>query len=432
MKRSTLVLLGIVVVLALVIFLWEKKQPSTGQIEKEADKLFAFFPEKVDRIERSGPDPVVLEKTGNDWSVKSPIQDPADNSSVEGFLEALKGARASRIVEKAASPAALGLAPAKTQVTITGEKGEKPLLELGDKPPLEDGLYFRTEEKTGIVGEYLVDTIKKGVNDFRSRELAAPLKPEDIKSAAYVRNGRTEISLEKRNGSWFVTKPYEDEADMNKAYQFVEDVVLWPVMTFEDDMADLSFVGLFAPQEKIELTTIGGERATVSIGNVKDPEKNFCYASVSNRKGMFSVSKNSVRMLGKDPEEFRSLSVFSHDLYNSDKAEITERKKVVLINAMDKKGWEVEGQSGREEEARTVIYSLSGLQAEKLLHEGPKGSLLAEITAISKGGRTAVKFYEESGTVFAAREGRKVLARLSKEDGERLKASILALEEKKK
>ena len=432
MKRSTLVLLGIVAALALVIFLWEKKQPSTSEREKNASKLFASFPEKVVKIERTGPGGVVLEKTKGDWRVMSPLDDPAENSSVEGFLEALKGAEALRIVEKGASPASLGLVPAKTQVTITGEKGEKLLLELGDKPPLEDGLYFRAGEKKGIVGEYLVDTIKKGVNDFRSRELAAPLKPEDIKSAAYVRNGRTEISLEKRNGSWFVTMPYEDEADMNKAYQFVEDVVLWPVMTFEDEMADLSFVGLFAPQEKIELTTTGGERAMVSIGNVKDPEKNFCYASVSNRKGMFSVSKNSVRMLGKDPEEFRSLSVFSSDLYNADKAEITAKKKVVLINAKDKKGWEMEGQNGREEEARTVIYSLSGLQAEKLLPEGPKGSLLAEITAISKGGKASVRFYEEAGTIYAERDGRKALARLSKDDGERLKASILALEEKKK
>jgi len=431
MKRSTLVLLGIVVVLALVIFLWEKKQPSTGQIEKDADKLFASFPEKVDKIERTGSDPVVLQKAGGDWRLKSPIEDPADNSSVEGFLEVLKGAQASRMIEKGASPASLGLVPAKTQVTIRGEKGEKILLGLGDKPPLEDGLYFAAGEKTGIVGEYIVDTIKKCVNDFRSRELAAPLKPEDIKSAAYVKNGRTEVSIEKRNGAWFVTKPYEDEADTNKAYQFVEDIILWPVMTFEDDMADLSFAGLFAPDEKMEMTTMDGAKVTVSIGHMKDVEKNLCYVSTSNRKGLFAASKNSVRMLGKDPEELRSLSVFPPGLYNADKVEITSKSKVVLENTKEK-GWQVAGQKGREEDARTAIYSLSGLQAETLLPEGPKGSLLAEMTANSKDEKSAVRFYEESGTIYAAREGRRSLARLSKDDGERLKASILALEVKKK
>jgi len=75
MKRSTLVLLGIVVVLALVIFLWEKKQPSTGQIEKDADKLFASFPEKVDKIERTGSDPVVLQKARR-LAVKEPYRRP--------------------------------------------------------------------------------------------------------------------------------------------------------------------------------------------------------------------------------------------------------------------------------------------------------------------------------------------------------------------
>ena len=431
MKRSTLVLLGVVLVLALAIFFWEKKQPSTDQIEKEADKLFPSFPEKVDRIERTGSDPVVLQKIGGDWRLKSPIEDPADNSSVEGFLEALKGAQASRIVEKVASPASLGLAPAKTQVTITGEKGEKILLGLGDKPPLEEGLYFVSGEKTGIVGDYTVDTMMKSVNDFRSRELAAPLKPEDISSAAYVINGKTVISVEKRNGAWFVTRPYEDEADTNKAYQFVEDIILWPVMTFEDDMADLSFAGLFAPDEKMEMTTMDGAKVTVSIGHVKDQEKNLCYASVSNRKGLFAVSKNSVRILGRDPEELRSLSVFSSGLYNADKVEITSKSKVVLENTKEK-GWQVAGQKGREDDARTVVYSLSGLQAEKLLPPQRKGVLLVEMTAISKDGKSAVKFYEEAGTIYAERDGRKALAQLSREEGERLKASILTLEEKKK
>ncbi len=54
------------------------------------------------------------------------------------------------------------------------------------------------------------------------------------------------------------------------------------------------------------------------------------------------------------------------------------------------------------------------------------------MTANSKDEKSAVRFYEESGTIYAAREGRRSLARLSKDDGERLKASILALEVKKK
>lgn len=431
MKRSTLFLLGMVVALALVIFLWEKKQPSTAQMEADASKLFPVFPEKTVTIERTGDAPVLLEQAKDEWRIKSPLEDPADKASVEGFLEALKGAQASRMIEKGASPASLGLAPAKTQVAIKGEKGEKLLLGLGDKPPLEEGLYFMAGDKTGIIGDYLIDTIKKGVNDFRSRELAAPLKPEEVKSAAYVRNGKTVVSLEKRDGGWFVTAPYEDEADLNKAYQFVEDVVLWPVMTFEDDMADLSFAGLFSPGEKIELTTSGGAKITVSIGNMKDPEKNFCYASVSNRKGMFVVSKNSVRMLGKDPEEFRSLSVFSADLYGADKIEISAKAPVVLENVKDK-GWQVAGQKGREEDARTVVYSLSGLQAEKLLQPGQKGTPLAVASVLSKSGKTVIRFFEDAGTIYAERDGRKALARLTKDDGERLKASLIKLEEKKK
>lgn len=430
MKRSTIILLAAVAVLVLLILFWEKKQPSTAQKKESAEKIFASFPEKIVKIERTGFDDVKIEKAKDDWQVKSPIDDPADNSSVEGFLESLKGAQASRMIEKA-PPANLGLTKPKITITLTGDKGEKLLLELGDQPPLEQGTYFRCGEKIGIIGEYLIDTIKKGVNDFRSRELAAPLKPDEVKAVAHIIDGRTVASLENRNGRWFVVKPYEDEADANKAYFFFEDVVLWPVMTFDGEITDLSSAGLLLPKERIEITTLDGARVTVAIGDLRDAEKKFYYASVSNRKGVFTVSRNSVRILDKDPEELRSLTVCPPELYNAEKVEITSKIKVILKNTKEK-GWEVEGEAGRGEEAKAVVYSLNDLRAEKLLPPENKGTLLAEITAVLKDGRTEVKLFEENGILYAVRSGRNILARISSEDGERLKAAIAKLEEKKK
>jgi hypothetical protein len=431
MKKSTLFLLLLVAVLALVIVFWEKKLPSTNQKEADAGKIFTSFPEKIIRIERTGPENVVIEKKKDDWSIKNPIDDPADNSSVDGFIEALKGAAASRPIDKNSPLEKLGLSPPKSQVLLTGGKGEKVLLELGGKPPIEPGVYFRAGEKTGIIGDYLLDTINKSIDDFRSRELAAPLKPEDVKSVAHIKDGQVVVSLESRNGGWFVAKPYEDEADENKAYFFIEDVVLWPIMAFDGEMKDPASAGLLLPKEKIEITTLEGAKITVSIGDVKEQEKKFCYAAVSNRKGVFTVSRNSVRILDKDPEELRSRSVFSPDLYAAGKVEITKSGKTILNNIKEK-GWEIEGQKGRESEARAVVYSLNGLKAEQLLPAGQKGKLYAAIKSSSGNKKTEVYFYEDDDILYASREGRKMMFRISKDDGDILKAAISKLEEKKK
>jgi len=431
MKKPTIVLLAVVVLLLLAIFFWEKKQPSTTRIKEDAEKLFPSFPDKIVRIERMGFGDISLEKKNGEWRILSPISDAADNSSVEGFIEVLKGAKALRMVERSASPAGLGLSPAKIKVALTGEDGGKLLLEIGDSPPLEKGSYFRSGEKIGVIGDYTMDTVRKGLNDLRSRELLAPLKPEEVKGLSYIRNGKVVVSIESRDGRWFVTKPYEDEADAGKAYSFVEDVVLWPVMSFDDEIADLSFAGLFTPDERIELTTREGGKITASIGNMKDPEKNICYATVSNRKGVFAVSKNSVRMLGRDPEELRSLAVFPSDLYDAQRVEIAAKSKVVLNNGREK-GWDIEGETGRGEEAKAAVFSLNDLRAEKLLPQGAKGILLAEVNAALRSGKCSVKLYDEGGTLFAERSGRAVLAQISKEDGDRLRAAILKLQEKKK
>jgi hypothetical protein len=431
MKRSTWSLLILVVALVSGIFFWEKKQPSTHEKSENEGKIFASFPKKIVRIERTGPESVTLEKIGDDWFIKKPFYDPAENSSAESYIETLKGAKAYRLIKEQPSPEKLGLAIPKLRIVLSGDMGEQLALELGNSPPLEKGAYFRAGGKAGIIDDYLLETINRKTGDFRSRELASPLKPSDVKSITHIKDGKIVSSLQNRGGKFYVVKPYEDEADENKAYFFIEDVVLWPVMAFDGEMADPASVGLAFPKETIEIGASGGKKITVALGDIQDKEKNFYYASVSSRKGVFTVSKNSARFLDKDPEEMRSLSVFPRDLYTAEKVEIAGTGKTVLSNTKEK-SWQIEGQTGRDEDARTVVYALTDLKGEKPLAIDEGGKMFATISAFLHAGRYEVRLLDKDGRLYAISKDRKIMLLISREDGERLKAAFVKLEEKNK
>ncbi len=104
MRKSTLILLVVVVALGALIFFWERKQPSTDE-RAESDRQFVDFKsDAVSEITRTGFQPVTLKK-GKDsrWSMAGPVEDVADGSAVQGFLDRIRMARIERKVDRGVS-----------------------------------------------------------------------------------------------------------------------------------------------------------------------------------------------------------------------------------------------------------------------------------------------------------------------------------------
>jgi len=422
MKKSTYFLFAAVLILLCFIFFFEKKQKTTKEIEASKTKIFLDFPEDVTIIERKGYQDLKIEKEGENYFLTSPISDPADEGSVRGFLEALKDATAERVIKDGIELPKLGLE--NPQITIVFKSKEKTkTIKIGGAPPLEKGVYFQTDDKIGVLNDFLLETIKRSVNDFRSKELCSPLKFENVAKFSYYKGGNLVLEFQKEKGKWNVSYPFKDIADERKTTFFIEDVILWPIMNFEENSVSEQKAKVDNPNEKYEIETDSGNKILIKIGALKDEEKKFYYASVSTRKGIFAISKNSVRNIDKDAEDFRSLSIFSSDLNKFETIAVSGEEKIVFKNVKEK-GWVEEKNRIKEEQIKTFLFAIENFEGERRVEKIDNLPLFVDVSAFKEGEKEETVFYENKENLIAEIKGRNIFVSLSKEDSERMKGAV--------
>lgn len=421
MKKSTYFLLALVILFLIYIFFFEKKQKTTEEINKSQKKVFADIPKDIEFIERKGFEEIKIEKKDENYFILSPFYDPADSGSINGFVEALKEATAERIVNNPELEK-LGLISPNITVILKSKENEKTLL-IGKNPPLEKGVYFKSDDKVGVLSDYTLDTIKRSIKDFRSKELCSPLKYENVKHLTYLKNNEIFIEFEKRDGNWYIVYPFRDLADKKKTTFFIEDIVLWPIMNFEENGIDFEKTKLGKSNEKIIIESTNDKEITIDIGGVKDNEKKFYYAKVSTRQGIFLISKNSVRNIEKNAEDFISLELFPFDFNECKKLILEGVEKIVFENLKDK-GWVEEKKKIKEEQIKTFLYALEYVEGEKRVEKKGEKPIFAKILINKNEESIERTFWEENELLLVEIKERHLTVALSKDDSERLKNAI--------
>ncbi|MCX7829655.1 MAG: DUF4340 domain-containing protein [Acidobacteria bacterium] len=426
MKKSTYFLLTLVILLLAFIFLIEKRQKTTTEIEESKTKAFGELFDDIVLIERSGYEELKIEKEGDEYFIKEPIYDIADESSVKGFIDSLKESKAERLIKENVDLSKLGLVNPQLTILIKGKENKEKKILIGSSPPLEKGAYFKADEKIGVLSDFTLETLKRSVKDFRNKELCSPLKMESVKKIAFFKDKKLSLELEKQGTKWFVTFPFKDIADERKSSFFVEDILIWPVMNFEEESVGNELTRLNDPQEKYEIESFDGKKVIISIGALKDEEKKFYYASVSTRNGVFIISKNSVRNIDKDGEYFRSLQIFPDGLGGFEQLTLENTDKIILKNVKEK-GWIEEKSKIKEDQIKTFLYSLEYLEGEKKVDKIENLPIFVSLSLLKGSESIERVFYEDKESLVVKISERNILVSLSKEDSERVKGAVRAI-----
>lgn len=421
MKKSTYFLLALVVLSLIYIFLFEKKHKTTEEINKSQKKVFADIPKDIEVIERKGFEDIKIEKKDENYFIVSPFYDPADSGSVTGFVEALREATVERIINNP-DLEKLGLVTPNITVILKSKENEKTLL-IGKNPPLEKGVYFKSDDKVGVLSEYTLDTIKRKIHDFRSKELCSPLKYEDVKHLTYLKNNEVFFEFEKRDENWYILHPFKDLADKRKTTFFVEDIVLWPIMNFDENDINFEKTNLDKSIEKIKIESTNGKEITIYIGGIKDEEKNFYYSKVSTRQGIFIISKNSVRNIDKNADDFISLEVFPFDFNGCEKLILEGEEKIVFENP-EHKGWVEEKKKIKEDQIKTFMYTLEYLEGERKAEKNGEKPIFAKIIINKNEENIERTIWDENELLLVEIKERNLTVALSKDESERLKNAI--------
>ncbi len=175
MKRSTLAMAGLLIVLIVIAYLVTLKPGETSVSVAEGELLVEIDSASVDRIEiRSASGDVTLEKRGMDWEVTTPITDRADITPIGQALQQASALRVKGIVStKPEKYSIFEVDSSGTSVTFFQAGRDPVAIIVGKSSGSFSETYVRREDSPEVV---LVEgslswTFSKPLKDWRNRSL---------------------------------------------------------------------------------------------------------------------------------------------------------------------------------------------------------------------------------------------------------------------
>ena len=246
MKKNTLILIGLFVVLLIVAFLVLQKPGEQSVSSASAGFLFTIDSLSVDKIDIKTPtSSVVLEKHGAEWFVSQPINYKADQSNVEQLIHQIKILEVkSTISDKPEKHGVFQVDSASgTQVTVYEKGIEKAAFILGKMAASYTESYARkvTSNEVMLVEGAYSHIFTRSVKEWRNKNIFTTPR-ENIKEIAY-QYGDTTFMLYLKDSVWIVGK--------DKAKQSVIDGLL---STLSNVQADDFIDSALTPAPKIMAT----------------------------------------------------------------------------------------------------------------------------------------------------------------------------------
>lgn len=209
MKRNYIILVILLAVLLLSAYLVNQKQGEQSSTADEAAKFITVDSLSVDKILiRATSQSLLLEKQGNTWHLKEPINDKADQTSVAKIIHTMKELEIKNVVSS--NPAKQTVFHVDTvngtRVTLFENGNEASSFIVGKSGPSYNDTYVRKFGSTEVllVNASLGYELTKGFKEWRNKILVSAPK-ETVQEIAY-QFGDTVFSVTNSGGAWLIGK----------------------------------------------------------------------------------------------------------------------------------------------------------------------------------------------------------------------------------
>jgi hypothetical protein len=260
--------------------------------EAEKDKPLSFERAGLKSIVlRRAGEPIRLQRDGDVWTIREPLQSPVDKDAMEGLISALETGRVERRLGEVADRKQYGLDPPVATVTIETTGGEPQVLGLGETSPIGGSVFALLPggKEVAVVGAALGDLEKKDLLGLRDKSLLA-FDPWKVKSLTIERGPET-IALEKPADGWKVVRPVEAPADgpiVTDLLSAVERMRAARFVTEKPGGADLKTYGLAPPAARMTIQEEGWDTArSILFGGASEKTR---YAMTVGRDPIVTVA----------------------------------------------------------------------------------------------------------------------------------------------
>jgi hypothetical protein len=225
-NKGVLILGGAVLVLGLYAYFGEYKREQTEvKTKEETSKIIILKKDQIQKIDlqKGNGTLISLSRTVDGWDVTTPIQDQADNDTVEAFLDQISGEKAvDQIDSKNANLAEYGFKPSLGTITLSDNTGKKELIEVSSQKNFEGLVYLKKDQDPKILtsSQTWTSFLTKPADQFRNLKLFRGLisKVTDI-TLTSAKGSVSEFHYD--NGTWLAPKKPDWKMDQNAIRQIL-------------------------------------------------------------------------------------------------------------------------------------------------------------------------------------------------------------------
>ena len=304
--------------LVLWVYFYEIEGEKTRQAAKDREEsLLRLEQDQISsvRMDRPGQDSILLEKIGEGWALKEPLEAPADKTSVDSLVRDLGTARIDRtFVEMGAGPEEYGLAEPRLKLTI--EAGdESTVLSVGGDDFTGSKVYVQVEGESQVhlASDQLFTTADKKLMDWRDKKVIS-MERDKIATIEILR-ATEKLRLKKEDDKWMLESPLQEAADQSAVSGLLSSLELAEAKRYvSEESIDLGRYGLEKPQLSVRFQQEGQEQwETLELGNEFEEAEDQYLARNPARSPVFSIGKEIRDKLVQDLWEFRDKDVIDVD-----------------------------------------------------------------------------------------------------------------------
>ena len=304
--------------LGLWVYFYEIEGEKTRQAAKEREEsLLRLEQDQISsvRMERPGQDPVLLEKIGEGWALKAPLEAPADKTSVDSLVRDLGTARIDRTFEEVGTGAEeYGFAEPRLKLTV-GAGDESRVLSVGNDDFTGSKVYVQVEgeSQVHVVSDRLFTAADKTLMDWRDKKVVS--MERDKIAAIEILRASEKLRLKQEDGQWMLESPVREAADQSAVTGLLSSLEFAEAKQYvSEESDDLRRYGLEKPQLSVRFQEEDREDwETLDLGNEFEEAEDQYLARNPARSPVFSIGKEVRDKLAQDLWEFRDKDVIDVD-----------------------------------------------------------------------------------------------------------------------
>lgn len=259
--------------------------------EDSRDKLFRFERADLKAITLAGKNGAIrLEKNGEDWTIRQPIETAAEKDAVEGIVSSLEMAKVERRLGKGDDLKTYALDPPQGTVTVETTNGPAQSVALGDQAPI-GGTWFAllnagtagdgaAKDAKAAQGGREVAVVSAAAGELASKDLLS-LRDKSLLTfdpwkviGLTIERGKETITLQKPADGWKLAQPVEAPADgpaVTDLLSALERARATKFVVEKATDADLKAHGFVPPAARVTLLQEGWDTArTIEFGAEED------------------------------------------------------------------------------------------------------------------------------------------------------------------